>query len=371
MMHLQRNPTHVLLLLLALALAVAACKDRQNPKEYDRTALLANLADNVILPSYEASDAANGNLASAQAAFRAAPTAQGLDALQDAFAAAWLAWKPCSPLEFGPAASATLGSVVNTFPTDSSQIMANVSAGTWDLVLVSNLDARGFPAIDFLLHGLGSDDAAVLARYLDPADSASLQRYLGDLVADVKDQVGNVLSQWNGGYAADFKASTGTDVGSSTSLVVNELNRDLERIKHGSIGIPLGKQTFDQPLPEKAEGLYCGLSEELAMAQLQGIQALYQGKHENGADGYGLHDALAAVEVEYDGGPLEIAIMDQFATTRSKLEAMPSPLSEAVVNNRAPVEAAYTEVQKLVVLLKTDMTSALSILITYTDSDGD
>ena len=35
------------------------------------------------------------------------------------------------------------------------------------------------------------------------------------------------------------------------------------------------------------------------------------------------------------------------------------------------VEAAYNEIQKLVILLKTDMASALSILITYTDADGD
>jgi hypothetical protein len=31
----------------------------------------------------------------------------------------------------------------------------------------------------------------------------------------------------------------------------------------------------------------------------------------------------------------------------------------------------YTEMQKLVRMLKVDMTSALSVTITYTDNDGD
>jgi hypothetical protein len=36
-----------------------------------------------------------------------------------------------------------------------------------------------------------------------------------------------------------------------------------------------------------------------------------------------------------------------------------------------PAETAYNEVRNMVVYLKTDMPSALGILITYQDNDGD
>ena len=53
------------------------------------------------------------------------------------------------------------------------------------------------------------------------------------------------------------------------------------------------------------------------------------------------------------------------------VKALSDPLSTNITTNNTAVVAAYTELQKLVVLLKTDMTSSLSILITFGDNDGD
>jgi predicted lipoprotein len=264
-----------------------------------------------------------------------------------------------------------LRAVLNTFPSDTAQILTNVQSGAWDLNLASNIDARGFPALDFLLFRLGNDSAATLARFLAPADSAHLQGYVAALVTDVASVTSSIYQQWTNGYSATFKASLGTDVGSSTSLIVNEMNRDLEILKTASIGIPLGKQSFDTPLPDKVEGFYSGMSKSLAIAQLTTVRHIYNGEADGTPDGVGLKEALDAVEAEYNGGALTDAIAAQFVATAAALQALPEPLSGAVVTNRVPVETAYAEVQKLVVLLKADLASALSILITYTDADGD
>jgi uncharacterized protein len=348
------------------------CGDKGNdPLEYDRAALVANLGDNIIVPAYSNLQLAMTAVSASHASYRAQPSVTALTILRNDFTAAWGAWKQCSPYEFGPAASVSLRSAVNTFPTDTIQIKSNVNAGTWDLNLAANIDARGFPAMDFMLFGLGNDEVAVVARYTQPADSAHLHAYLGALIADVQALVAGVRNQWTSGYLATFKASLGTDVGSSTSLLVNELNRDLEIIKTASIGIPLGKQTFDQPLPEKVEGLYAGISARLASQELVALYEIYLGEGLQATDAYGLEDALEALKAEYNGSQLSTTIRSQFSATRNALLTTPDPLSNAVVSNRVPVEAAYTEIQKLVILLKTDMASAMSILITYTDADGD
>ena len=46
-------------------------------------------------------------------------------------------------------------------------------------------------------------------------------------------------------------------------------------------------------------------------------------------------------------------------------------MSENIINNQTQVEAAYAELQKLIVLFKVDMPSRLGVLITYQDNDGD
>ncbi len=355
-----------------MVMAGIGCNDRKNePLEYDRSALVTNVSDGIIVPAYADLLAKLDSLKAHQAIFRAEPFVHRLNQLQFAYMDAWISWKQCSAFEFGPAASVSLRSALNTFPTDTTQIKLNVNAGSWDLNLASNTDARGFPAMDFMLYGLGNDNYDILARYIAPADSAHLQAYLGALVADMHGLVAGVHNQWTSSYGQTFKASLGTDVGSSTSLLVNELNRDLEIVKTASIGIPLGKQTFDTPLPDKVEAPYSNSSVNLAVVELFGLERLYLGHNRTGVDGYGMAYALDALDARYNGGPLSQAIANQFVVAEDAVTVIPEPLSAAVVSDRLLVETAYNEIQKLVILLKTDMASALSILITYTDADGD
>ena len=53
------------------------------------------------------------------------------------------------------------------------------------------------------------------------------------------------------------------------------------------------------------------------------------------------------------------------------MEQIPAPLSIAVDQYKTEVDAAYLEIQKNVIMLKTDMPSAMGVLITYQDNDGD
>jgi predicted lipoprotein len=73
----------------------------------------------------------------------------------------------------------------------------------------------------------------------------------------------------------------------------------------------------------------------------------------------------------YNGGTLNQAIKDQFTLAKNKLALIPDPLSTQMTSNAPAVDAAYMELVKLLVLLKTDMTSALGVVITYQDGDGD
>jgi predicted lipoprotein len=186
--------------------------------------------------------------------------------------------------------------------------------------------------------------------------------------------VNTLYQAWNpayGNYITTFKISTGSDVGSSISMLINQLTFDLEIIKNAKLAIPLGKKTLGSPLPEKCEAYYSRVSVELMKKNLNNLYNTYAGIDVNGANKDGFDDYLEFLSIDFNGTKLHLAINNQFNLALNKLNEVPDPLSQSILSQNAKVEAAYIEIQKLVVLLKNDLASALGIQITYQDSDGD
>lgn len=347
---------------------VAACdKDGGgNQVNFDRSKMLQDISDQVILPSYSGLKTSTTELSNSLAAFQTTTDSANLIALRNSFKQAWLHWQDCAAFEFGPAMDVGLRNSVNIFPTDTLQIEANISSGSYNLETAANTDAKGFPAIDYLLF---AEDAGNTVQALQDANRL---QYLADLITDIATKVDQVHAAWQNGYATTFAESDGNDVGSSLGLLVNQLNYQWELIKNPKIGIPLGKKSLGVALPEKVEAYYSQISAELALRNAAAIERLYLGtNYTTGADATGLDEYIQAVGANYNGQPLDEAIKAQFTVAISTLQNVPDPLSETIANNPTVVDGAYIELQKMVVLLKTDMPSALGVLITYQDNDGD
>lgn len=368
-----------LLLAIFVVVCAVACKKKDAEEvtpdaDFDRAVMLSNIGSNYIVPAYFNLKTSVATLDSSALVFTASPNGVNLSALQNAFTQAYLAWQKVSVFEFGPAEQQLLRANSNTFPSDTSQIRVNINAGTYDLQAINNLDAKGFPAIDYLLYGIGNDNNEILDKYVSDVYATSRKSYLNSLINDLKTNINAVYNAWNpsgSNYLETFSNSLGTDVGSSLGYIVNQLNFDFELLKNYKIGIPLGKKTLGTPLPEKVEGYYAGNSVELAVAQLKAIECIYLGKSFQNVDGVGIDDYLIHLKAQYDSGLLSDAIKNQLTLGINKLQVIPNTLSETILNNPTIVDAAYIELQKQVVLFKTDMPSALGVLITYQDNDGD
>ena len=63
--------------------------------------------------------------------------------------------------------------------------------------------------------------------------------------------------------------------------------------------------------------------------------------------------------------------MDQFATVNAQLDQLSQNFCEQIQSDNGKMISTYSAMQKLIRLLKVDMTSAMSVTITYTDNDGD
>jgi predicted lipoprotein len=337
-----------------------------NGSSFDRKGMLTNISNNIIIPGYTAYQAATVSLDAAVTAFNTTPNAANLTAVQTAFQAAYKQWQTVSVFEIGPAAQIELRVNTNTYPADINQINSNITSKTYNAGLLANLAAKGLPAIDYLLFGTGADNTAILAQYTTGTNAAYSKTYLAALSAELKANATIVLTAWNNTYKTTFVNADGTDVGSSVGQLTNQLVFDYETLKNYEIGIPAGVQSMGTTYPQKVQAYYSKMSVQLVLLHLQAIQNIYMG-----ASGLGFDDYLVQVNAKYNGGSLNDAIIAQFASATAKLQVLTDPLSTNIQTNNTAVVAAYTELQKLTVLLKTDMTSSLGILITYGDNDGD
>src|SRR6201996_7095510 len=304
---------------------------------FDRKGMLTNISTNIIIPGYTAYQAGMTNLDAAVTTFTTTPNSANLTTLQTAFQAAYKQWQAVSVFEIGPAAQIELRVNTNTYPADVNQINSNITSSTYNAGLLANLAAKGFPALDYLLFGIGADNKAILAQYTTGANAAYRKTYLAALSAELKINATTVLSAWTGAYKTTFINADGTDVGSSVGQLTNQLVYDYEPLKNYEIGIPAGEQSMGPTFPQKVQAYYSKMSVQLVLLHLQAIQNIYMG-----ASGLGFDDYLISANAKYSGGSLNDGIIAQFAAASAKLQTLTDPLSANIQNNNTAVVAAYT-----------------------------
>ncbi len=357
-----------LLALNVVVFFIFACSSSDDsdptPAAFDRGVMLANWADNIIIPSYEAFSLSLDDLEAAFGNFNTTTDQTNLDALRAAWLEAYMAWQYVSMFETGPAETIGYRSQMNTYPTDVQLILDNITNGGYDFALPSNRDSKGFPALDYLLYGSDSDTAIV-----DAFDTARLA-YVQDIIDDMQANTDQVLSEWNTTYRDAFVNDDGSSASASTDRMVNDLIFYYEKfLRAGKIGIPAGVFSSTQE-PTTLEAYYNGeVSNELFQEGLQAVQDFFNGKHfGSSTTGESLSSYLATLEQQ----SLRDDINAQLTTSRTAIESLDFFRVELETNNPAvDMLAAYDELQKVVPLLKVDMVSAMSIRIDFVDADGD
>lgn len=344
----------------------------------DRKPILTHWVDNIIVPSYAAFKLKFDVMLTKGDAFANAPDVASLTAFRSAWADAYAEWQKVELFEFGPAERYTLRNFFNIYPADANGIAANINDLSASLELPAAYARQGFPALDYLINGVGSDDPAIVAYYTASVEGAKRTAYIKRLTARMNTLLTNVISEWNGAYRDTFISKTGLDVGSSMGLVVNAYVLHYERyIRSGKIGIPSGATvaTAGVPYPEKVEAFYKkDLSLTLAKNAHLAALGFFSGKNvATGAEGPSFASYLDALEAKdaTSGTLLSVIIKNQFADISAKLEPLSPSLYQQVQTDNQAMLDVYTAMQKMVRILKVDMTSAMSVTITYTDNDGD
>ena len=348
-------------------------------EDYDKLSLLTNLADNYIIPSLDAYKSKIVTLNIHVDSFITNPSISNLTLIRTNWEDALLNWQDIGFLDFGPSEYILLRKQTNTFPIDTTELNNSITLADWNLGYVSSYDSKGLQALDYLLFKPGHTDNELITYF---PNNENARNYLKALTEDLNQNINNVTNElitYIEDFINDFEVTTSNlstnSQGSSISNIINALCLHYEfYVRRGKVGLPLGVfNGFSQlELPELVECYYSGKSTQNLVRSVNSLRKYVTGSsYLNNDNGLGLDDYMDFVNAEQNSQQLSTVIDNQFLTILEELNNINGPLSEEIINNKSQITQTYQELQQLVPYMKVDMTSALGVLITYQDNDGD
>lgn len=391
------RPSRIAVALGALgALAAAACADDGGkpkkpdaaPVNFDRHALLASVAENVMLPMLGAFDARADELETAVQAFCAALGTPDEDArradAQGAWRAAMVAWQEAEALQIGPVVmnSRALHDVIYSWPVSSS------CAVDQDVMLRWNDPAaydpktrlpnrRGLDALEYALfttslaHTCAPQAAPAGWDALPDADKKAARcGWAGAAAADLAANAQTLLDAWTPGKG-DYVAMLGNAGAAgnpfpSAHAAVNAVSdamfyvdtdvKDMKLAKPAGINPMNSCGSIGEPCPRDLESPWAAHGKENVLANLRGLRMVYLGDGPT-ASGPGFDDFLVAVNAADVASQLDAAIAEAIG----RVEAIPGTLSEAIVDAPPAVADAHAAVRAVTMIMKTEFLSLLGL----------
>jgi len=352
------------------------CSSREVTEGPGYGPVLPVIADVVVVPTYAELVTRAATLVDTTAALCDSPSASHLAGARDAWRSVREPLKNAEAFAFGPMMDLRVDGAVDFWPLRTSDVadaLASTEPVTDDLIASSSSSSKGLPVMEYLLFVPEGDDDAVLANLADGGTPGRNCAYLAALARDVHREATIVYDAWRPG-AGNFRdelaeAGEGSDtypkVQDAISVVVDELISLTQEMEGMKLATPLGKQDGGVPQPDEVESRFADHGIADLFANLDGVLAVYTGTRA-GQSGTSFSDSMGEHQPYLDE-----AIRGRIASCRAADDAIPRPLSEAVVSSPEAVQEAFACHKELLRLFQADFAGLLGVTPTFNDSDGD
>lgn len=362
--------------ILLVALIIVACGtsddnngDQTGTDNYNRSELLENMADNIIIPSYEDFQVKLTTLQTTITAFTAAPSQSALEQLRIDWLTAYGAWQHVELFNIGKAEELQYTFYMNVYPANETDINTAISTGNYDLNSANFHDAQGFPAIDYLIHGIGNSDAEIISKYTGE-NAINYKKYLNAISTQMIDLTKQVVSHWENGYRDSFVTNTASSATGAISKMANDFIYYYEKgFRANKLGIPAGVFSNGTVYPQYVEGYYQNdVSKQLALEAFKTVVNFYNGKaFGTNIKGESFKSYLEALDRE----DIQSSITEKLKAAENAINTLDISFSNQVKTDNEKMTLAYDVIQKVIPLLKVDMAQAFNVRIDYVDADGD
>jgi len=335
---------------------------------FDRTMLLKNVVDSLMIPSFENFTHKVSELEGAASVFNETPSIENLQALRGQWLDSYMAWQHVSLFDIGKADEIDFREKTNLYPTNTEAIEINIASSSINLDLPSTFDQQGFPAIDYLLHLPNMDDETLVSMY-QGIDGQGRREYLSSLISILVNNCSMILADWNQ-KRTEWILDAGNTATSLVNLLVNDYILHYEKyIRTAKVGIPAGVFS-NNVLPATTEAFFSKEnSKTLLIEALRASKNFFIGMHET--NGTGIEDYLDHLYLESGGTDVKNLILSQYGIIFESLMNVGDNFSTQVQSDNVAMLGLFDAMQELVVFIKTDMTARLNVRIDFVDTDGD
>lgn len=348
-----------------------------------RPEVLANLGENIILPTYRENASLSAALTAAVDAYAGSPSTVSRDAARVAWAELMATYEEVEMMQLGPLGA--MGDVVggqdirfemyawpslNRCTIDQDTVSVRYDDAT--ALAAETIDRRGLGAIEYLLF---IDTPANACSPLSPINAdgtwaaftpeeieARRARHAHSLAVIVQQNADRLVSTWEGGFLLEMTDPTrmGAVYGSAqeglqgVTDALFYLDRECKDMK---LAEPAGIAVCATPTcPESRESRQANLSKEHLVANLRAFSHLYHGGAPGGPE-LGFDDLLR----DMDAGAFADSMSAHIAAAIVALEAIPGSLFDALSSDLPAVRAAYDAIKLVTDDLKTMFLTVLDL----------
>lgn len=293
------------------------------------------------------------------------PTTPALSLAREHWQEAILIWKRCELYDVGRINNSFIHFRIQRWPIDQDGLAETLS--TSEIINANFVSSRGssiigLSAIEYLLF-YNSKDATLQNISTD----SNYNAYLWELGQYLYTEAQSLQASWTS-YAGEFTGAVEHGLDGGQNMMANALIAYLEETFKLRVGDPFGENNGGTIMEEDLEAPFAEVSLPLIKSGFEEWTAVYRGEFANSSASYGFDDYL--VELGYD--ELDIQIEEAIQQCESALQALNgSSLREQLSSNPTAIENLQTKLRALLVLIKVDLSSNLSIVVTVNDTDGD
>lgn len=352
--------TNIYITLICLFLIIA-CNKEDNPQNdnFDIIKYHESYTENLILPSISNLVTNTTKLNEAINNFTITTNETNLSSLRDA-------WKEVA-ISFSKTQIGNLGDIqmsavyLSIYSWDANEIkieefIASSTPISESEIITLPAKARGLSAIEYLI--FENDIASTI-------NSFSNQRrkdFLLSLGENVVSKINSLDNQWKS-YSNSFINNTSTGINGSINFIVNQMNFVLENVRRFKVGEPAGIENSSIVDVTLLQADKSEISLEMIKENIASIKTAYYGNAE------GLDDYVSSIAKNED---VNEAIANTFSAIENNIASLSnSSLKNAITTNNSQVTALHKNIKDLIILIKVDVASILSITVTFTDNDGD
>ena len=343
--------------------------------EFDRSAVLKNYADNIIIPRLNNFRSSVDYLRESVDAYVDSPDITTYTELHNSWLEAYINWQYVEMFNIGKAEEIMFFSKTNTYPVNEGRIQENINNEKTDLSNPNDWSCQGFPGLDYMIHGIADSENEIINQYIqNPLNG----KYLKVVLNELNDNTDLVLNDWDT-YRNTFVNSVENTATSAFNMLTNDFVYYFEKgLRTNKIGIPSGVFS-NNPLSNKVEAYYSSkngiedVSRDLIENALNAVDLVFQGKSSNqspvGPSFKTYLDFIKANNVSADD--IGSIVVNKIQTANQKILDLNKNFINQVENDNGKMLAAFDALQTIVVNLKTDMLSLFNVAVDYTDADGE